>query len=294
MNRFYDEGIVNTPNLTVGKVADELGIPIPTLRTWDRRYGVGPSVRTPGGHRRYSRNDLERVRRLKEIIDAGVAPVVAAQIVSEVLVPNEVEVDATRRIIEATKALDSQTITEIIDGAVRASGLVRAWDMVMAPALVRIGDAWEGGIVGVEHEHLLSSRVLQFLRGQTRTVTAQKTGTVLLASAPEEQHKLPIVALEAALADRGVASLELGSRLPSEALQLLMTSVEPDIVVLWASMPREADDPVLDVLRAAPEGCEVLMAGPGWADESPVQSLREAVRFVTHALANGPVLGTND
>ena len=47
----------------VGVVADWLGIPASTLRTWERRYGLGPSERTRGGHRRYTEQASPACRR---------------------------------------------------------------------------------------------------------------------------------------------------------------------------------------------------------------------------------------
>ena len=38
--------------LPVAAVARRLGVAPATLRTWDRRYGLGPSVHAPGAHRR--------------------------------------------------------------------------------------------------------------------------------------------------------------------------------------------------------------------------------------------------
>ena len=42
------------PQLSVAAVARKLGIAPATLRTWDRRYGIGPANHVPGRHRRYS------------------------------------------------------------------------------------------------------------------------------------------------------------------------------------------------------------------------------------------------
>src|SRR5215203_2780333 len=49
------------PRLTVAAVARRLGVAPATLRTWDRRYGLGPTLHTAGAHRRYSRADAARL-----------------------------------------------------------------------------------------------------------------------------------------------------------------------------------------------------------------------------------------
>ncbi|WP_229054924.1 MerR family transcriptional regulator [Aeromicrobium sp. Leaf350] len=65
----------------VSAAADQLGVAASTLRTWDRRYDVGPAVRTVGGHRRYNADDIARVRRMAELIDGGATPESAARVV---------------------------------------------------------------------------------------------------------------------------------------------------------------------------------------------------------------------
>ena len=49
------------PTLPVAAVARRLGVAPATLRTWDRRYGLGPSGHTTGRHRRYAAADLARL-----------------------------------------------------------------------------------------------------------------------------------------------------------------------------------------------------------------------------------------
>ena len=45
--------------LNVGEAAAYLGVSAASLRTWSD-HGLVPSYRTPGGQRRYSRDDLDR------------------------------------------------------------------------------------------------------------------------------------------------------------------------------------------------------------------------------------------
>ena len=60
------------PGWPVGVVAERLGIAAPTLRSWDRRHGVGPSVRTSGNHRRYTELDIRRVELMSRLTAQGV------------------------------------------------------------------------------------------------------------------------------------------------------------------------------------------------------------------------------
>ena len=54
-------------SIRVSEAARELGVPVPTLRSWERRYGWPTPDRTTGGHRRYTENELDRLRVLVEM-----------------------------------------------------------------------------------------------------------------------------------------------------------------------------------------------------------------------------------
>lgn len=67
-----DPGIEQDVLLSVSEAAARTGLTAATLRTWHRRYGLGPSVRTSGGHRRYNAADMARLRRAARLVDSGV------------------------------------------------------------------------------------------------------------------------------------------------------------------------------------------------------------------------------
>lgn len=66
--------------LTVAAVARRLGVAPATLRTWDRRYGLGPSEHAAGSHRRYSGVDVARLMVMRRLTLEGVPPSEAASI----------------------------------------------------------------------------------------------------------------------------------------------------------------------------------------------------------------------
>jgi DNA-binding transcriptional MerR regulator len=68
------------PALTVAAVARRLGVAPATLRTWDRRYSLGPSGHTAGAHRRYTPSDVERLTLMRRLTLDGVPPAEAARV----------------------------------------------------------------------------------------------------------------------------------------------------------------------------------------------------------------------
>jgi len=64
--------------LHVAAAAHRVGVAPSTLRTWDRRYGIGPTGHTPGRHRRYSPDDLARLDLMHRALILGASPADAA------------------------------------------------------------------------------------------------------------------------------------------------------------------------------------------------------------------------
>ena len=65
--------------LPVAAVAQRLGVAPATLRTWARRYRLGPTSHVAGSHRRYSAADLRRLVVMRRLTMEGVAPADAAR-----------------------------------------------------------------------------------------------------------------------------------------------------------------------------------------------------------------------
>jgi DNA-binding transcriptional MerR regulator len=57
--------------IPIGEVARRTGVAIATLRAWERRYGLLLPVRTAGGHRRYSHEDVRRVLAVLDLTGQG-------------------------------------------------------------------------------------------------------------------------------------------------------------------------------------------------------------------------------
>src|SRR3954467_7527104 len=61
--------------------AELCGIPAATLRAWERRYGVPVPRRTASAYRLYTREDVELLRRMRDLVEEGVSPAEAARVV---------------------------------------------------------------------------------------------------------------------------------------------------------------------------------------------------------------------
>jgi DNA-binding transcriptional MerR regulator len=68
---------------SIGAVAKMLGLPVQTLRSWEDRYRQVVPVRSAGGQRLYSRDDVERLRFIREQTSAGLQPADAHRLLAD-------------------------------------------------------------------------------------------------------------------------------------------------------------------------------------------------------------------
>ena len=71
-----------------------LDIPPATLRTWEERYGLLAPERSPGGHRVYSRDQVEQLRFVKAQLDSGMSPADAHRLLAERVAAGSVSLSA--------------------------------------------------------------------------------------------------------------------------------------------------------------------------------------------------------
>lgn len=282
--------------LTAGETARLVGVAVTTLRTWDRRYGLGPQDHKTGEHRRYREEDLRRLAEMQRLTAQGVPPAqAAAWILGRPLPPaprdgggHAVAVGtagpAVRGLTRAAMRLDAAELHRLISTALATDGVVPTWTDLLAPALIHIGYKHAATQAIVEVEHLLSAGVSLALAAIPRPSAPAR---VLLSCTDEEQHSLALEALAAALAERGTAARLLGARVPPEALREAVRRAGPDIVLLWSQSEDTAHVSQLnDVLSARPSPKLVLAGGPGWS-EVPAGVYRPADLAAAVAMITG-------
>lgn len=65
------DGLLESPRHRSGAVARMLGMPVATLRVWERRYALTQPELSPSGQRLYSVDDVRRLALLKQLTDLG-------------------------------------------------------------------------------------------------------------------------------------------------------------------------------------------------------------------------------
>jgi DNA-binding transcriptional MerR regulator len=260
--------------LTVAAVARRIGVAPATLRTWDRRYGLGPSAHEAGEHRRYCPQDLAILTTMRKLITAGVAPADAAQqakdfkgkISVEKIVDNfEVREELVEALHNASKLLDKTFVENALRKDIAKHGVIASWSEVIVPLLFLIGEDWEKTQTGIEVEHLLTEILKSVLRERSSGMSEPcNPRPVLLASVGEEMHSLALHALASALAEKNISTYFLGARTPLEALSGVITRSAPPAIFLWAQLPHNGDQRFYTDIPAVRPAPRVIIGGPGW------------------------------
>ena len=260
--------------LTVAAVARQIGVAPATLRTWDRRYGLGPSQHNDGEHRRYCPGDVARLMTMRRLIVAGVSPAEAAEQaknfkgvikVKKIVEEFEVREEVVDAIYKALQSFDRAFVEETIAHEIAEYGVEGAWSDVIVPTLFLIGQDWETEQKGIEVEHFFSEILKRTMHNQVVELKKPlNSRPVLLAAVGEELHSLPVYALAAALCARNIQTYVLGARTPLTALSAMVTRCAPPAIFLWAQLSKNAETKYWEDMPSIRPAPRIVVGGPGW------------------------------
>lgn len=279
-----DPGAPAGPMLGVAAVARRLGVATGTLRTWDRRYGLGPSGHRPGSRREYSAADLARLEAMHRLMLEGFS---AAEAARAALHPDAAPArpsarvgggqvvampdasPAARGLARAAVALDATACDAALAAALRRQGVLEVWERLVSPVLTRMEERRRATGHGLAAERLLAERAEAAVRGSSAPPPALLgLRPVVLAGVSDESHRVPLVVIEVALAQRGLPVRLLGPRLPMRALGEVLPRIGPSVVLLWSQQPDSAAPvPAPDLFARVRARPLLVLAGPGYRSE---------------------------
>jgi methanogenic corrinoid protein MtbC1 len=248
-------------SVTISEVSELLGIPVPTIRSWERRYGFPAPNRTLGSHRRYDETVVEQLRAVRDEIAGGVPAEEAVGYVRRTSVEGNRGSGFVKGILEAGLAFDAPAVRGQLEAAVAALGLDDAIQWVALPALREIGSLWEAGRCDVAREHLASHEVRNWLVNRLPARTERSSPLVLMACGPKDLHTIGLEAFHVILARRGFRTSVLGARTPADALAAAARSLDAAAVVLTSHLNVNRRSAVEAIGEVAKLGVPVFYAG---------------------------------
>lgn len=256
------DSVTTGSGLSMAEASALLGVPPPTLRSWERRYGLPTTPRTEGGHRRYLHAEVVQLRLMRDEVAAGRPAADAARHVRVLLDRQNPLADRIEEMLLGTAAQDAGAIRSVLDAAHATLGLAATVDGVLLPGMRQIGAWWETGRCDVAQEHFATEVVRGWLAKLTTLAPPPSSDQwVLLAVGPRDLHTLGIEALGALLAERRVGARTLGPRTSPRVLQTAAVATEAAAAVVVSHLPTQRRAAVDSIRGVVETGVPTYYAG---------------------------------
>ncbi|MET0595247.1 MAG: cobalamin-dependent protein [Polyangiaceae bacterium] len=279
--------------LSIGALSKATGVPVETLRTWERRYGFpAPLERIDSGHRRYPLESVERLRLVVRALELGhkpsiVLPAKPATLHDLLALAGHADLARTREGERNRPAIPGPArgtfvdrclaYVRRLDGAGFVLELERAWNDVgtmeflsncLGPFLRALGDCWSRGDVEVGHEHFASEYVREFLSAHWRPLSVRADGPrIVCAALPGEEHVLGLHMAAMALSLAGARVIFLGANTPVADVVRSVGEYAADAVALSAALGanrKALERDVKTLVKALPRGLPIVVGGAGF------------------------------
>jgi methanogenic corrinoid protein MtbC1 len=235
--------------LSISAVERDTGLSKDTLRVWERRYGFPAPERDGIGERAYTFDQVEKLRVIKRLLDAGHRP---GRIVplpfAELQLLSLSTVEQTKRQVPVALGtgdlatymglLRRHQIAELrteLNRSLSRHGVARFITEVVSPLGTAVGDAWIRGQMEVFEEHMYTEAMQAVLRAAIASIPELASGAqprVLLTTFPGEPHGLGLLMAEAIFSLEGACCMSLGVQTPLWDIVKASAAHRADIVAL--------------------------------------------------------------
>lgn len=286
MARTNSGGGLDVTGLPIGVVARDLGLSQDLLRKWETRYGFPEPGRNTHGERVYPQAQVDRLRLIKRLLDAGLRPAhVVPQgdaalraLINELAPPSlPAEDGPIKPMFDLLREHDVPALEARLQAELLRGGLEAFVRDVAIPMTEAVGRAWSQGELDVFEEHIYTEAIGRLLRNGIAEVShARGRPRVVLTTLPDERHGLGLLFVAAMLSQRGARCLSLGTEMPIPEIARVVRVMHADIVGLSFSSvyPHRLIGATLRELRGQlGEGPEI------WAGGAGVANLQHSVRL---------------
>lgn len=231
------------PMRPIADVERDTGLPRATIRIWERRYGFPAPTRDARGDRLYSDEQVDLLRRMRELIDQGWRPAALVALGPDGIrrlgtragAAPEARPRAAHRLVRLLQSHDMAALRQELAARLARQGLARFASVELGECSRVVGDAWSSGELQVHEEHLYTDCVEGLLReaiaGLERQVRPEAP-VALLTTFPLEAHALGLRMAQVQLALQGCATVSLGAGTPIEQIARAARAHKADLVGL--------------------------------------------------------------
>lgn len=282
---FQERFIVSDDLLTTREAATMLGVGTTSIKRW-ADAGLLQCVKTPGGHRRYSRASVEALIGQTELT----MPVRSGRVSDWISL--------------LTAKVAGHQIADALEAERRERGSWGEVSDALGLVLDEIGSAWARGELSVIEEHVASERLIRGLARCGDSIRLPVDApTAFLITAESDEHTVGLAMAEVCLREKGWRPLWAGPRTPVHFACEYIATADVQMVAVSASQHSRDTALLADQSTRLGEVCRrrgILLAfgGNGLWPENPaygtrLRSCSELQRLVSHAGSNGHSAGSN-
>lgn len=273
-DRNIDMALQDDKLVPISVVEQETGILKETLRVWEKRYGFPRPLRDQHGDRVYPLHQVEKLRIVREMLDAGMRP---GKIFSggnpqlQLHHPSDdgvlVRLNRYEAMLNLLRRQRTDEFRDILQHRLHTLGLPRFVKEVLAPLTQAVGDAWQRGELSVAGEHSFTHQVNLVMYGALAALRfTPQAPKVVAATLTGEPHHLGILMVEAMLSAHQVKCLQLGVNTPAKDVVEAAHDAAADVVALSftaAYPPQEIAETIADLRAALPASVTLWIGGNG-------------------------------
>lgn len=257
-----------TANMPIRTIAALTGVRAVTLRAWERRYGLVRPARTPKGHRLYSAQHVERIRRVLALVERGVPIGRVRELIDSEPVPESASAgdrwrDAIERMSAAIARFDELELDRIYDEALGVYPVEQVTYCLLLPLLVDLGNRWQQLAGGIAEEHFFAMYLRSKLGARLQHRMRYAAGPrILAACAPGEQHEIGLLLFALQAHAAGLQTVLLGADTPVDEIVIARKRSAARAVVLSSSLQPADGFLSGELARLVREaGCPVFVGG---------------------------------
>ncbi len=169
----------------------------------------------------------------------------------------------------ALLAGDSDRAAQIAQDALEETlGEAMLYELVVGPAMHRIGRLWASGEISVAHEHLateIATRVLVLAHDVAGMPAHRADHQAMLATVEGEHHVVALEMVANLLESAGYRVLALGADVPTYALPAIVAEHDPALFALSATMSDAGErvPEAVDAIIEAGDDVGLILGGAG-------------------------------